>query len=537
MTVLDGRPGGATGIDAALTRGADPDEAPRLWQLVGARRGWLDVVVAAGGLDRPLRGATIWEPALPPGPRQVVLVTAPRLDAAGLAEVLATAARVGAAAVLVRQSHLRGRVGPGGRAIGPAVPVLTLADHVAWEDAAALVCSLVSSASLGVPGGRPTTPGLYELAEAAALALDGAVVITDADLRVLAFAIGDQVDELTTETILTRRAARPLRERFEPVRRRRGVTVIDLPGAGRRLVAPVLVRDVVAGHVFLAPGTGSPETAVGILGDVASAAVAWFSDEPAGDDGEDAVRTELLRGVLTGSGSLEALTGRLGRAAGTWRLVALGAHGSGREGLPGAGERPLARCARMLEPSSAAVVVGGTGFVLAPDPSGLDAPRLAELVRRRGPELVGAPLVACVGEPLAGAEDARATAGTLRAATVVLAARPDPVTTDLVGLRPHVVIAELAGLAAEHPALLGGALDVLRYDESPRGREYLTSLLGWFDARCDVSRAAVALQVHRNTLRYRLQRIEQLCAVDLDDALQRFTLELQLRVLALHGGW
>ncbi|MFD2494722.1 helix-turn-helix domain-containing protein [Amycolatopsis jiangsuensis] len=58
----------------------------------------------------------------------------------------------------------------------------------------------------------------------------------------------------------------------------------------------------------------------------------------------------------------------------------------------------------------------------------------------------------------------------------------------------------------------------------------------WFDAGGDATRAAAALQIHRNTFRYRLQRIETLCAVDLDDPAQRFTIELQTRLLTSPSG-
>ena len=64
----------------------------------------------------------------------------------------------------------------------------------------------------------------------------------------------------------------------------------------------------------------------------------------------------------------------------------------------------------------------------------------------------------------------------------------------------------------------------------------LASLLAWFDAGRDVSEAARRLRLHRNTLRYRLQRIEARSGISLDDPVQRFTVELQVRLLALGAG-
>lgn len=44
----------------------------------------------------------------------------------------------------------------------------------------------------------------------------------------------------------------------------------------------------------------------------------------------------------------------------------------------------------------------------------------------------------------------------------------------------------------------------------------------------DVRSAAAAVQVHPNTLRYRIRRVEEIVGVDLQDASDRLLLELQL---------
>lgn len=545
MTVVDN-----VASEPAVAEGPPPYLAGakgsvRLRQLIGARRGWLMVVAPATGIDRPLAGVTIWDPARAPGRHQLLLVVSSHPTGDELAEVLAEASAAESAAVVVRSGCLPREFDVELAAGRAGVPVLAVADGVSWEEIGALARSLVSAAGFGVRGATPTASGLYELAEGAALALDGAVVLTDAGLRVLAFACGDTVDDLTSETILARRAPKVLRERLVLAGSGRNVSRIEVAGAGPRLVAPILVGDLVAGHVVVTPGPDTPDCAPRVVGEVAAAAAAWFLDEQAGPDDEDLVRAELLRGLLTGRGSLEALTERLGRpAAARWCLISLGAHGDGEtratspaRGLTPDVERLLARCARMLDPSAATAVLDTVAYVLIPHSPAAGPSVFAERLRQRAATPVGAPLVACVSQALATGDDARAECRLLKQAVAVLAARPSAVTADLSGLRPHVVIAELAGLATEYPGLLNGALDVLRRDESPRSAEYLDTLLSWFDAGCDATRAAAALRVHRNTFRYRLQRIEQLCGVDLDDAVQRFTLELQVRLLVLRGGW
>ncbi|WP_406631433.1 PucR family transcriptional regulator [Amycolatopsis sp. WGS_07] len=495
MTAVDERPGTA-GLSGAV----------RLSQLVSARRGWFSVAAPASGLDRPLAGVTRWDPSRLPGRNELVTVPA----AAELEQALAAAGRAQAAALVVREL-------PPDFGLTAAVPVLVAEKQVSWAAIETLVRALLS----GARGGTPTAGGLYELAESAALALDGAVVITDAGFRVLAFGCAGTVDALTSETILSRRVPDAIRERLSRMR--------SATRAGSWWAAPIRVGSSISGYVLWAPGHGAPESAPRALNEVSTAAAAWFIDEPAGRDDEDAIRAELLRGLLTGSGSLEALTERLGPAR-RWRLAALAAHAD-TPAITSEHEAAMARCARMLDPGAATAVLGSVLFVAFPSTPGSGPADFAERLRRRVSAAAGGPMVSCLGRPCGTGEEIRAELNPLRHATGVLAARPTPATVHLADLRPHVLISELAGLADEHPGLLDGALDVLRRDDSPRGAEYLATLRCWFDAGGDATRAAAALRIHRNTFRYRLQRIEALCAVDLDDPVQRFTIELQTRLL------
>src|SRR5690606_31490974 len=106
-------------------------------------------------------------------------------------------------------------------------------------------------------------------------------------------------------------------------------------------------------------------------------------------------------------------------------------------------ERLLARCARMLMPSTTTAVLGMETFVLMPYSPGSGPREFAERLRHRAASPVGAPLVACVSHPLVREEDIRTAGLLLRRAVAVLAARSVPATADVAELRPHLVIAEL----------------------------------------------------------------------------------------------
>lgn len=482
------------------------------------------------GPDRAVAGATIWERSRPPARSRLILVTIPRLGREEAADLIADATAADAAAVVVRSGCLP--VGAGADAVAAGVPVLVLADRVSWEELGDLVRSLAAASRVGVPTDTSATRGLYELAESVAPAVGGTVLITDAELRVLAFAGARRDDSLAVETILSRRAPRVLRTALEPVRNRRGASQVEVPGAGAWWIAPVLQQQVVVGFVALIPPPGTPAVPDGVLAELVVAAAAWFDGEPVGGDDEDVVRSELLHVLLAGAGTPDALAERLGEHGNRWCLLAFGTHADAAVPLAAGSERMLARSVRMVCPGSATTVIDGVAYVLFRHPAGGNPERLAEQLRRRCSVVTGDPVVACVGE-LSEHPAIEDELGLLRHGVSVLAARPAPSTARLAAVRPHAVLAELGRLAAQHPGLLSGTVTALRRDSTPRGDEYLNTLIGWFDTGCDVSRAAALLRVHRNTLRYRLQRIQQVFDVDLDDPVQRFVLELQLRLLAV----
>ena len=87
---------------------------------------------------------------------------------------------------------------------------------------------------------------------------------------------------------------------------------------------------------------------------------------------------------------------------------------------------------------------------------------------------------------------------------------------------------DLAAARGERP--VGPVARLLAYDESSDS-DLAETLKVWLDTLVDV-RAAAALFIHPNTLRYRLRRLEEVSGLDLADPEQRFAAMLQLRILA-----
>lgn len=70
---------------------------------------------------------------------------------------------------------------------------------------------------------------------------------------------------------------------------------------------------------------------------------------------------------------------------------------------------------------------------------------------------------------------------------------------------------------------------LVEHDERKQG-ELIRTLNGFFEANGNLAKAATDLDVHRNTLVYRLERISELTGLDLNDADNRLILHLALKV-------
>jgi sugar diacid utilization regulator/putative methionine-R-sulfoxide reductase with GAF domain len=85
-------------------------------------------------------------------------------------------------------------------------------------------------------------------------------------------------------------------------------------------------------------------------------------------------------------------------------------------------------------------------------------------------------------------------------------------------------------------ALAQRTLGPLLSADRESGRQYVATLAAYLRDDRHLKPAAAALDIHINTLRYRLARIEQLLGVRLDDVDARFLLELAVRLVQANPG-
>ncbi|NKE58755.1 PucR family transcriptional regulator, partial [Lentzea sp. PSKA42] len=94
----------------------------------------------------------------------------------------------------------------------------------------------------------------------------------------------------------------------------------------------------------------------------------------------------------------------------------------------------------------------------------------------------------------------------------------------------QVLLHRLAAVAeAGRLPTRGPISNILRYD-AEYGTQYAATLRAWLAAQGDVRAAARVLNVHPNTLRYRMQKMAEVTPLPLDDPEQRLAMAIALRI-------
>lgn len=509
----------------------------------------VDVLCAPpGGLAAPVGRARIWDAG---DGADTDLVAGDLVLAVGvvpaspqLSRLLAAAGAAGVAAVAIRGPVNLAWVRTEAERIG--VTVLVVPRDLTWDGLHTRIRTVVAASSASSPAQPPTAAAdLYAVANTAAAALGGPVEIDDAGMRLLAFSnLPGGLDDLRTVSILTRLPPPAfldwLRETGVLPRLRHAVAPvrIDPPGNRARLVVPVRAGIDVLGYVWLAEGSeplGARHEQV--LAEVARVVSAHLVRATAGPGRPP--HQELVARALDGHGDTAALAAHL-RVSPDTAFALVGFRPRSPWADPDVGPRyvrdQLELRRELLAGPGAAVVRDGHVYAAVPvegqaDPEGPDLGAMAEEVVATIRNQLGADLVAVIESgpvPLAGLAEAR---DHLDRALRLIADDPHRSVATALELRSHVTLALVRELAQGRPDMLDGPVRALAEIDRTRRTDYLNTLRAYFDTASDLSEAARVLFVHRNTLRYRLRRIQELCGLDLSDPVERLVAELQLRLL------
>lgn len=513
--------------------------------------GVLDVICAPKGLDAPVRNATIHDVSEPDRVEQhdLVLAVGLRPRQAALADLLRVAGEAGATAVVVKAAEaVPGDLIEASRVAGTAL--LSVPPEMTWAQLHSLLRTVIASSGVNPDAAEGAPIGdLFALANAVAAMVGGPVTIEDTRSRILAYSNTEaEIDEPRRQAILGRRvpdewvqlltstgAFKKLWSTGEVVR------IDDLAGDGSlkpRLAIAVRAGDELLGSIWVAEGDAPfGEQAEEALMDAAGMAALHIVRSRAGEDLERRVRGEQLRAILEGRGPLEVLASRLGTDPdGRFAVVAYELRSGVDATVVAQRERALDFVAMYCEAfrrKAASVAIGQTIYTLVPlDDASTDGLfRLARELIDRAKESLKVDLRAGVGSVVDGLRDVTRSRADADQVLRVLDRTSSP--SRLAGIddvRSEAMLLELGDLVKDRPHLLIGEIDrVIAHDEK-HGSDYVQTLLAYFDAFGDVPIAAKKLDVHPNTLRYRLRRIGEFAGIDLTDPQQRLAAELQLRL-------
>lgn len=500
------------------------------------------------------RDVVVHDPVDPPvmRPGDLVLgvgVRAPSDQACALVEA-AGAAR--ASAVVVKSpagdlSALRRTAESAG------VTLMVLPTAMRWEQISVLMRHAIT-AGHSSSGSLTAVSDLFGFANVLAKAVGGAVTIEDATSHVLAYSTlhDDELDAPRREAILGRRVPEPylhhLRERGVFSALQTSEEVVELqadPGLGlrRRLAIAVRGDAEVLGTLWALEGkVPLGREAERVLRDAARVAFGHLLRAQSTGFTLQQYREDMLRQLLEGSVDVRAAADAIGFDPDLPAAV-MGIALDSRGRLP-ADHHAYRRLDELINARAMAfrwhvssALAGVRMLALLPELSGdrtqveLAIKRLATGFASDADQAGLRVRVAC-GPVVPSLRDAGAATASVDQILQCLAREParGPVAS-YEDVRASVSVSTAVAALAPLPQLWEGPVArILAYD-AKHDTDYGVTLGAWLDGFGDSGAVASALNIHRNTLRYRMQRIAELSGMRLNDPEERLMAALHLRRL------
>ncbi|MGH3499484.1 MAG: helix-turn-helix domain-containing protein [Nocardioidaceae bacterium] len=506
----------------------------------------------SSGLDAPVGGVVIFDPHddLAAGTGDILLGVGVD-DPAEVASLLRILRERGSAALVVKSPvPSDDRVTAAVEETG--VALLGLARAASWAQVAELTRSVISvgevrSDSLTLADAHGGD--LFALANAIGALLDSPVTIEDRSSRVLAFSGGqDETDEGRVQTVLGRqvpqRYLKELQDRgvFRELAQTGGPLYIDglLSGSKPRVAVAVRAGDELLGSMWAAVSGPLSSDRNKAFADAADLVALHMLRLRAGADVERRLQADLVATVLEGGPRATESASRLGLEGRPVRVVATQSlhlldDATGESALHRLCDTVAVHFAA-LHPHAATALIGGVVYTLLPvdsshDDNGEYAMSLAETFLARAGERVDA--IIAVGEAAASlAGLPRSRQETDRVLRVL---RTSHTPNDRRVARPaDVQIASLllrvSDLLAEDGDAASGPILALREYDATHHTALVESLRIYLGTMGNVNEAASRLQVHPNTLRYRIRRVGKISGLDLEDPDARLAATLMLRL-------
>lgn len=392
---------------------------------------------------------------------------------------------------------------------------------------------------------RPVHESLSALADHVAAASGASITIEDLHSRVLAYSSTDStVDSLRADTILQRaiprwRVQQLMADGFLPAiwRAEDVVERQNDDGAPDRLVMPIKSGGATVGTVWAAPGDGTDGDRLrDLLRDAAAAAAPLVHREQLTMTMEAQVLHQALRSLFKGEGHLRAAAGLLGiPTSGRYAVMAYRPFHQRPDEL------------QTLEFHLGAALPGFHSTVLdAPTGGGQDRVLLAE-VDDESTELLAARVQKHLARTLPSQTSLRAVvcSGLSRLEEIPPATRAAQLGLTSLQLNPeqaeqHLTILPRSAVddsvellrvvtsAAVDSESLRLPVDRLALQDRRHGSQLLPTLRAALAHPGNHSAAARSLNIHSNSLRYRLGRVKEVSGIQLDNRFSRLRAGLAL---------
>ncbi|MBK5305061.1 MAG: helix-turn-helix domain-containing protein [Frankiaceae bacterium] len=134
--------------------------------------------------------------------------------------------------------------------------------------------------------------------------------------------------------------------------------------------------------------------------------------------------------------------------------------------------------------------------------------------------------ISTIAPDLARATDLRAEVD--RVLRVLVSGSAGRASATLDEVRVQTILQSLADLVQQRPDLRLPAVRLLQQYDAEHAKSYVPTLRAFVEAGGDIGLAARALQVHPNTVRYRLKRVAEITRLDLESAEDRLVIALEL---------
>lgn len=498
----------------------------------------------AGG-DTPVTRTVLFDPlaALRPVPGAVLLGVGLAAQLVDVSAVLAEAATAGYAALVVRRGTLAAGPGLAAEADGHRLVLLTVDDDADWLGVEArLRAAILAAAQLA--GGVPAiaTGDLFAVAEAISDSVGGAVVIEDADLRVLAYSSGQYpIDEPRRNAILGRRVpfAPENPGQYRQVYQSASVCRIKAVGTDLdRLGVAIRSGDEVIGSLWVTvPPAGLRAGSERHLTDVAPVVAVHLLRARQSEDLARRQRSEAAAELISGGGDLRDAATVLGFVPGAPVAAMTIAAVTPAQRLIARRQRFAALVELTCQSRKLVVGVAGAGDlvqVLCSAPT-LSAPddliAAAEAIVGSARSALELTAVVGIGPVVTAVPQIRASAQRSAKVATLLRREPGlPAVATHRQMADRTSFADLAAAAADDPRLVSERVGEIRAHDLQFGTDFAELLRVYLRNWRDATRTAAALGVHPNTVRYRLGRIAAIFGVDLADPDQVLPIWLGLEV-------